>query len=160
MTPLALVTPLTPAAAVASVDPEHAADLQPGGGLTWCNLFVARVCAKLGAPLLGVLANEQTAWLSSESAKAAGWLEVSEAEARELATQDVLALATYYNSKGHGHIAVVVHPFAGAPTGVTYIAQAGLRNFAHRPLSHGFGDFPVRFYAFSPSLVSKEPPHA
>jgi hypothetical protein len=116
---------------------------------THCGEFVRDVCGDMGAPMPRpvMYANEQIDWLFSPAGYVEGWTEVETAnEASDLAEKGELVLATYRNPvlppKGHSHIAVVV-PAIGAAE--PHVAQAGGRNFSNEPLSHGFGDLPVRF---------------
>ena len=140
---------MTPVEAVALVDP-MSPDLLPGAGLTWCNLFVARVCHRLGVTLGGVLANEQAQWLRTLEAEAVGWRRLHfEQTVRDMAGIGRLVLVTYENPAGHGHIAVVV-PLVDS---VTHVAQAGAVNSPDVQLHSGqsFGGLPVEFHVFQPA---------
>ena len=153
---------LTVTAAVEKVDPWRNQSLQPRDGLTWCNRFAYLVCRELGVVLGGIFANEQCEWLNTQDAINHGWASASEQAARQWTQGGGLSLATWRNpTGGHGHIAVLVPALPGAPVGTTYIAQAGARNFAHEPLSHGFGGLPAQFFTHSPARMAppKETPH-
>ena len=142
--------------AVADVDP-LSKDLLPGAGLTWCNEFARRVCAKLGATLGGVYANEQAEWLRTPDAVAAGWASATEPAARQWAQGGGLALATWQNPTGaHGHIAVLV-PLAVGEV-MTQVAQAGASNFSHGSVLRGFGHLSVEYHTFSPARVCATTP--
>lgn len=152
--------------AVAKVDPERNASLQPnflGAGNTWCNRFVQLVCRELDVTLGGVFANEQAEWLNTQDAIANGWAPSTEVGARQWAQGGGLALVHWRNpAGGHGHIAVLVPALPKSLKGLTYVAQAGSRNFSHGPLYRGFGGLAPQFHTYSPARVapSKEQPHA
>jgi len=128
--------------AVASVDPEGNPELQPGyaGGASWCNKFIALVTAKLGVPLpSNTLANDMISYMDAGND---GWYQVSNASvAQSAAMVGKVAIATYYNFSGHGHMALVL-PIDGP----VQIAQAGATNFNQGSLSRGFGFIQAVFY--------------
>lgn len=140
----ALRTPQSILDAVATIDPEHAPELQPGyggAGNTWCNHFIAEVTAMLGAsvPYAPTLVNDQILWIDAGNN---GWYQVGSAdEAQQAALSGKIALATYYNFAGHGHIALIL-PIDGP----MQIAQAGSANFNQGPLAQGFGFIQPVFY--------------
>lgn len=135
--------------AVAKIDPEGSPELQagaypaPNSTDTWCNKFCYLVTDELGCPILwgnyGTLANDQIAWLASGSD---GWSSTDEPGAIAAAVAGKVALATFYNPSGHGHIALVL-PVDGD---TAQIAQAGASNFNQGDLATGFGSNPVAFY--------------
>lgn len=140
-------TPQDIFAAVQSTDPEHNPSLQPGAppappGGTWCNKFIAWITSTLGAPVpfgeYGTPADAQIVWLQSGNSN---WRQCSEVEANAGALNGKVALATYFNPDGSGHIALVL-PHEGP----TRIAQAGAHNFNDGLLVRGFGDLPVVFF--------------
>lgn len=133
--------------AVREIDPEHNADLQPGAPPappdgTWCNKFVAWATSALGAPVpfgeYGTPVNAQVVWLQAGND---GWRVTDAAGAQAGALAGKVALATYFNPQGHGHIALVL-PEASE----LRIAQAGRTNFNDGPLARGFGSAPVVFF--------------
>jgi hypothetical protein len=137
-------SPGTLLAVVKAVDVEHAPDLQPGHGVTWCNLAVQRFCILLEAPLPpGLLANQQIDWLDSAPARLAGWKPCSMEDAIRYANLGQPAIVTYFNPKGHGHIALCVPT---SNTLVPHIAQAGATCFSDKLLGFGFGSLPVKFF--------------
>ena len=115
-----------------------------GMGLSWCNRWVADVTAEiLGADAVPFrLANEQLAWLSGLDAAAHGWELVTPLEAVVATSLGEVVVVGWRNPDGHGHVAIGVP----APGDVLHIAQAGLRNFASKPVSSGFGSHPVEIY--------------
>ena len=134
-------------AAVAAVDPQHNPIYQPGygGGVSWCNKFVADVLLWLGITFPGppMLADDQIAYLNAGND---GWTPISDmgsAQAAALAGQ--IVLATYFNPSGSGHMALVL-PIDGP---LVYTAQAGKSNWNQGLLLAGFGTLPVRFFAHS-----------
>ncbi len=139
-------------AAVAAEHVETAPDLQKdygGPGWTHCNLFVERVCQRLGSALFGgLLANKQVEWLESDRAKEIGWSECTAGEAIDHAELGHVVIAGWFNPNqpphNHGHIAIVV-PAPVADGGV-HIAQAGHTNYESTPIRHGFGSLPARFF--------------
>ena len=117
-----------------------------GAGLTWCNRWVSDVTAEI----LGVdavpfrLANEQLAWLGGLDAAALGWELVTPLEAFIAAAAGEVVVVGWRNPDGHGHVAIGVP--GAAPGAELHIAQAGLRNFASKPISSGFGSHAVEIY--------------
>lgn len=119
-------------------------------GLTWCNRFVSDVTRALGCevpqwwptgPATGVAkmlrANDMQEWLLDEGVEQ-GWKECKEKEAQEAAAKGQVAIVTYLNRRGSGHIAIM------RPDGT--IAQAGIRNFNRDSIAQGFGNVPLRFF--------------
>ena len=147
-------------AAVAAADVENHPRYQPGDGKTWCNLFVWDVTrALLGpgaeaphwvgednapcAPGKGreLSANALCVWLRTMGPRF-GWVHAGAAEARlAVLAGEAVALATWENPGGHGHVAVVLPSAEGIR-----IAQAGKTCFADGSLARGFGSRPVTFY--------------
>ncbi len=104
---------------------------------------MARVTARLGAPLpfgpYGTLVNDQIKYMDAGNG---GWYPIASRDQAQLnALAGKLALPTYYNLAGHGHIAIVL-PFDGA----MQIAQAGAKNFNRGALAAGFGNIQPIFY--------------
>lgn len=112
---------------------------------TWCNWFVRDVCAAMGAPVGGALANDQVTWLSSFEARQRGWAAVSEHAAHACAEEGMLVVVGWHSrGQGPGHVAIVV-PSLDEPG--TWIAQAGSRCFSRGLLAQGFGPRAVDFWA-------------
>jgi hypothetical protein len=127
------------------------------GRNTWCNIFVWDVTRALGAEVphcvdeagrptaIGqgkeLTANGTLRWLEMYG-PAHGWREEDAPAAARAAEAGWPTLAIWHNPFGHGHIALVVT----GPDGNVHIAQAGADCFSNRPLAHGFGDRPVRFF--------------
>lgn len=135
--------PRSPAAiaeAVALVDPERNVELQPGGGLTWCNKFIKLVTALLECAVPFLLANDQLDWLAGDAGAAHGWRAVTPQEAMADAAKGCPVIVGWKNPdpKGHGHIALVRAPPPGR-SGV-WISQAGAHNYELAPLINGFGN--------------------
>lgn len=131
--------------AVAAIDPAHNPELQPGytnqWGTTgtWCNAFIALVTARLGAPVpSGMNADGMISWLDAGNG---GWYPVSKADAQTAALEGHLAIATYYNFGGSGHMALVL-PYPGS----MQTAQAGAVNYNVGPLERGFGQIQPVFF--------------
>jgi hypothetical protein len=135
--------------AVAAINPENNPDLQPGAANeygtvgTWCNRFIALVTEALGAPIpygtAGMRANDQIDWLGQGNG---GWYPTSKAGAQAAALAGHLAVATYRNLNGSGHLALVL-PIPGA----MQIAQAGAHNYNMASLASGFGSIQPIFFA-------------
>ncbi len=129
----------------------------PRGSTTWCNIFVWDATRALGAEIphcvdeagrpvpVGqgreLTANRTLRWLEAHGA-ADGWREADAAGAVEAARAGSPAVAIWHNPFGPGHVALVV---PCEDDGV-HIAQAGAACFSRRPLAHGFGDRPARFF--------------
>jgi hypothetical protein len=129
----------------------------PRGTTTWCNIFVWDATRALGAEVphwvdeagrsvpagkgKELTANGTLRWLTTHG-PADGWREEDAAGAQRAAEAGSPALAIWHNPFGPGHVALVV-PCHDA--GV-HIAQAGAACFRCRPLAHGFGDRPARFF--------------
>lgn len=109
---------------------------------TWCNVFAADVCERMGAPIPLVKANDQHAWLLNEVGPGnftpPHWERCDAHTAQAMADQGCLAVASWANpvAGGHGHIAILM-PSLGEP-GV-WAAQAGAVNFTRELLQRGFG---------------------
>jgi hypothetical protein len=143
-----LLTPQTILDAIDSLNVETARryQAQKKRGLTFCNVFVQDVMHKLGVEFPETNANTAHRWLLTEGAKA-GWKPVTARQAQALANKGHAVVASWKNSRGHGHIAVVRpgHPVDGVPV----ISQAGSKNFEEGSVSRGFGQrTPVYFANF------------
>jgi hypothetical protein len=130
----------------------------PRGPTTWCNIFVWDATRALGAEIphcvdeagcsvpVGegreLTANRTLRWLETHG-PATGWREVDAVGAVAAARAGSPAVAIWHNPFGPGHVALVV-PSDEADI---HIAQAGAACFSRRPLAHGFGDRPARFFA-------------
>jgi len=142
-------------------DVEHAARYQPGGGKTWCNIFLWDVTSALGAEIphwvnfgggpaepghgMEQSANSVVRWLQDVGG-AHGWVEVDEATARADASAGRPAVAVWANPLPNhsGHVALVLPDQPGVTGPV--IAQAGARNYAAAPLARGFGPYKPRYF--------------
>jgi hypothetical protein len=129
----------------------------PRGLTTWCNVFVSDVTRALGAEIphcvdeagrsipveqgVELTANRTLRWLETHGA-ADGWREADAAGAMRAAQAGSPAVAVWHNPSGPGHLAIVV---PCEDEGV-HIAQAGAACFGGRPLAHGFGNRPARFF--------------
>lgn len=151
---------------VAALDPVNnpryiARDLNADGTQeTFCNIFVwdctramsAEIPhwvdqngapAKVGPPNKELDANAVAKWLETRG-KLYGWREVIETSARGAAQSGCPVVAAWWNHSGIGHVAMIVP----SPTpGVTYIAQAGAKNYLSAPLAKGFGRIVPKFFA-------------
>lgn len=150
-----------------SLDVEH--KWLPGTGVNWCtgepdksslpksthcSAFVAAAINRLGVTFPYVtgknnqilLANYQGRWLANQS----DWRQISEAEA-SIYAQNHIVVASYINSHGPGHIALVL-PDGNVINGVN-VVQAGRRNFYDKPLLH-----PSKFlyYYYVPELTPSQ----
>jgi hypothetical protein len=114
---------------------------------TWCNVFVADVCAAMGCdgpshwydPDTGagravgkgreMTANLMVEWLRAQQF---GWRTVSRVEAERQAIHGFPTVMAWPNPRGPAHVAMVL--------GVDSIAQAGGTNFFGQSMAHGFGD--------------------
>ena len=145
--------------AVTLTDVARHARYQPEDGQTFCNIFVWDVTRALlgpefeaphwigedGAPCppfkgRELSANALCVWLRTVG-PACGWHCVREFGAGTAANHGEVALATWENPGGHGHVAVVLPN----PNEIR-IAQAGKTCFADGSLAKGFGSKPVSFY--------------
>ncbi len=140
-------TPEAYAATLDGLDVENDASYHPGHlipGTTWCNVFCADACARMGVTLARLLANELADWLPGEKGKAHGWLElVDRGAAVAAANVGQPTVCIWKNPTGpHGHIAMV-RPSA---SGELRICQAGATNFNDAPFNRGFGSLECRFY--------------
>lgn len=135
---------------IGQFDVEHSARYQPCAGNTYCNVFAtdtAKACcldlphwvtptgrpAKPGKSNLELGVNDLVEWLGAHTAD--GWRTVLRAsEAQRIACLGVPVFATWYNARGHGHIAVV-----RPDEGEIMIAQAGATCHNRCTLAQGFG---------------------
>jgi hypothetical protein len=129
----------------------------PQGPTTWCNIFVWDATRALGAEIphcvdeagcsvpVGqgreLTANRTLRWLEAHGATA-GWRESDAAGAVRAAQGGLPAVAIWHNPFGPGHVALVVPCDAEG----VHVAQAGAVCFSSRPLAHGFGERPARFF--------------
>jgi hypothetical protein len=142
-------------------DVVHAQRYQPGGGRTWCNIFLWDATTALGAEIphwvdlagqpvapghgAELSANAVVHWLELHG-PAHGWSECNERGAREAAAQGRPAVAVWANPMpGHsGHVALVLPD--SDPHAAARIAQAGAHNLFDAPLFQGFGSVKPRFF--------------
>lgn len=130
----------------------------PGGGMTWCNVFVWDATRALGAELphwvaadgrpckpgagSELSANALAGWLQQHGPRL-GWRPATHEQARHTASHGCPTVAIWPNPHGHGHVAIVLPSPGGAPL---RIAQAGARNFSTGTLEQGFGARDVDFW--------------
>ena len=145
--------------AVTLADVAHHARYQPEDGQTFCNIFVWDVTRALlgeaecaphwvgegNAPCpMGrgreLSANALCVWLRT-AGPTFGWHHAGAAEAHVAAMHGEVALATWENPGGHGHVAVVLPN----PNEIR-VAQAGKTCFMDGSLTKGFGSKLVNFY--------------
>jgi hypothetical protein len=126
---------------------------QPTSTQTFCNIFATDVMRALRAPLPHwVGTSEQNAnamfdWLSNV---ANGWRAVTADIAVAAANLGIPSLASWKNTSGIGHIAVVrpSEPNDSQATSNPRIAQAGLTNFVNDRVSVGFGGRTPRYFIY------------
>lgn len=135
----------------------------PGGGYTYCNIFVWDVTRALGCPIPhwitkdGAIAvpfqsnayeiniNGGVAWMQAYGVKTHGWQKADAAAAQQCANQGQVAVAMWQNpTGGHGHTAMVRPGTLTARGPAT--AQAGSINFNSGHLADGFGSIEPLFY--------------
>lgn len=111
-------------------------------GRTYCNIFVWDATIALDCEVPHYLDNKETTanqmikWLEGEPG---GWRKVDHQEAEHLASFGHPVIVTFFNTKGHGHMAMML------PNG--HIAQAGIAGLYDAPVKAGFGDKPISFFA-------------
>lgn len=130
-------------------DIPHARRYLPNPG-TLCNIASWDVTRALGCEIPHWLygkeqnVNATQAWLLSAEGQAAGFGEIIGPDAQTLAAamtaRGECVVVLYFNPDPtkHGHIASM--------RSNGNITQAGARNFSDEPISHGFGNLPVRFF--------------
>lgn len=135
----------------------------PGGGFTYCNIFVWDVTRALGCPIphwitsAGVISapfaphayeiniNGGVDWMVKYGAPLHGWRKIDAATAQQYANQGQVAVALWKNpTGGHGHTAMVRPGTLTARGPAT--AQAGSTNFNEGHLADGFGNLRPLFY--------------
>ena len=135
----------------------------PGGGYTYCNIFVWDVTRALGCPIphwitaAGAIAapaapgayeiniNAGVTWMRKYGVATYGWQPATAAEAQQHANQGGVAAALWQNpTGGHGHTAMVRPGTLTARGPAT--AQAGSTNFNDGHLADGFGRIKPLFY--------------
>lgn len=137
-------------AIVHSLEVETNPRYTPRNKSTFCNIFLWDFTRAMGAEIphwvdaLGnpcaqgkgteLNANATLEWLLLHGPKF-DWAECTEAEARRDARFGQPCVAVWRNPKGIGHVAAIMP----AREPVTYIAQAGAKNFSFGPLAQGFG---------------------
>ena len=134
---------------IKELDVENSPRYKPGGGKTYCNIFVSDFLDAMGLPPTHVeggvelSANAMIEWLASPKGAGTGWIEADRETALGAAERGHVVLITYFqHARGRsGHIAIVL------PEGT--IAQAGKANFVGRTIREGFGTLPVVFFVQS-----------
>ena len=140
---------------IKELDVENSPRYKPGGGKTYCNIFVSDFLDAMGLPPTHVEggvelnANAMIEWLASPKGASTGWIEADRETALDAAERGHVVLVTYFNHNVNpitkklrpGHIAIVL------PEGT--IAQAGKKNFVGGTIRSGFGDLPVVFFVQS-----------
>lgn len=135
----------------------------PGGGYTYCNIFVWDVTRALACPVphwitaSGAIAapfasgayevniNGGCDWMAKYGIRDHGWRRIDAATAQQYANAGQVAVALWKNpSGGHGHTAMV-RPGALTARGPA-TAQAGSTNFNDGHLADGFGNLRPIFY--------------
>lgn len=135
----------------------------PGGGCTYCNIFVWDVTRALGCPIPhwvladGAIADPQqpgaqeininggALWMLHHGIVSHGWLAADAATAQQYANEGKVAVVLWANpTGGHGHTAMV-RPGTITSRGPA-IAQAGSTNFNFGHLADGFGHLAPPFY--------------
>ena len=135
----------------------------PGGGFTYCNIFVWDVTRALDCPIphwitaAGAIAapfapgafeiniNGGYDWMAKYGVAAHGWRRIDAATAQQYANAGKIAVALWKNpSGGHGHTAMVRPGTLTARGPAT--AQAGSTNFNEGHLADGFGSLRPLFY--------------
>ncbi len=108
------------------LNPEANPKYVPHGGNTYCNVYTQDFMRARGVNLPQRTANDTSAWLHSKAGAAAGWRQVSAAEAQRVVNSGGNGLVTSTHNP-HGHIAPIVEGTLtnGAPT----ISNAGSANF-------------------------------
>jgi hypothetical protein len=135
----------------------------PGGGNTYCNIFVWDVSRAMGAEVphwidaAGNIAapaapnaneiniNGGVNWMKSHGVPQQGWRSATAQEAQDAANQGLLAVVMWKNpTGGHGHTAVVRPGSinAGGPA----IGQAGAHNFNMGHVVNGFGHLSPEYF--------------
>lgn len=135
----------------------------PGGGATYCNIFVWDVTRAMGAELphwidnSGNIAapgslhareiniNGGVDWMHAHGVPQHAWRRVTPQEAQDAANEGIPAIAMWKNpTGGHGHTAVIRPGSinAGGPA----IAQAGAHNFNSGHIANGFGSLSPEYY--------------
>lgn len=119
-----------------------------GGLTTWCNVFVSDATAALGCEIphwidaAGNKAPVGRGWELGASGferylqRHADWHRCLPDEAAQQARAGFPVVATWYNPRGHGHVAMVLPTSTAAEL---RIAQAGATNLWDRPIREGFG---------------------
>ncbi|MGI4873099.1 MAG: LysM peptidoglycan-binding domain-containing protein [Janthinobacterium lividum] len=134
----------------------------PGGGCTYCNIFVWDVTRAMDCPIPhwimpdGTIAapnqpgaseiniNGGEVWMLHYGIPAHGWQPADAATAQQYANAGKPAVALWQNPAGHGHTAIVR---AGEVTDRgPATAQAGSVNFNYGHLADGFGSIQPSFY--------------
>lgn len=141
--------------------------------VTHCSAYAAAMAERVGVYLLrppfhgqSELANAQFNWLAGVG-RQAGWREVTALTAQRLANQGYFVLAVYANPTPHkpGHVAIIkpsTKSLSSLRRNGPEEAQAGLHNYIHTTISHGFaahkgawvsnGKGSIRFFAHAVCL--------
>jgi hypothetical protein len=131
---------------------------------TYCNQFVIRACSDLGVALPNTSANGLADYFVSPNGRAAGWTEVTSADAQRLANRGWVVVSSWKNTTVpdasgtyHGHMQMVR---ASGTRDVAVVlvrgpeaAQAGVLTKRVTDATEGYGtaawrNKPVRFFAF------------
>lgn len=137
----------------------------PGGGYTYCNIFVWDVSRAMGAEVphwidnAGNIAvpgaphareiniNGGVIWMHEHGVSGQGWRSVTAQGAQDAANEGLLAIAMWKNpTGGHGHTAVIRPGPASVGSGGPTIAQAGAHNFNSGQVVNGFGHLSPEYY--------------
>lgn len=140
-------------AAILSVDPEHAADLQKRdvdgkpGDETFCNYALVRLLRALGLLVPSLLANDLVDWIFGEGkykgsgGPREGWREIFDTKQAIDLIERGFPVVFMLKEPGHGHCALgsPEEPIVPGRPLELRIAQAGGKNYNCAPISWGFG---------------------
>jgi len=126
-------------------------EYQPKDGSTFCNKYVAEVCAAYGFKGMNdLLANEIIELISGST----NWSEVPLDKCQDLANAGSLVVACL-RGEPHGHVNVICPgkpKTSGRWGSVPSCANVGKDVFIGKGINWAFSDLP-RFFAWRPSLV-------
>lgn len=116
-----------------------------GFSSTCCNVYVWDTLTAMDCPIPSTDyfgCGQMRDWMASAEGKAAGWVEIDEATAIEMANQGYPTVAA--DTRGE-HVAMVA-PQRGKDSGI-YLSQAGAYNFNYKSKEWGWDDsYTVRYF--------------